>query len=96
MYIPKELRAPLAMQFLVFGLLLTIFGMGISHNANELKTSVYASCTARAAIEQRSNELLDTLIDNAANSSVFSPAEKAERINGWRAVRRTSEFCVRL
>ena len=74
MYIPKELRAPLAIQFLVFAILLMIFGSGISNNANKISQSIYTSCIARGAIEKNSNDLLDRLIDSAAKSSVFSPA----------------------
>ena len=96
MLIPRELRAPLAAQFVVFGLLLMIFGAGITRNANELRAAIYDSCVARTQIEANSNRLLDQLIDSAARSSTFSAPEKAERIAGWRAVRHSTEACVRL
>ena len=95
MNFPEGLRKPMATMFLIFMGMLTVFGLGITKNANNLADNVYASCLARADIEANSNRLLDQLIDAAANSSVFSPAEKAERIDGWRAVRTTSESCVR-
>ena len=96
MNIPKELRAPLALQFLAFMIVLGVFSFGFIRSANELKASVYESCVSRAGIENNSNRLLDQLIDSASKSSVFSPAEKAERIDGWRAVRHNAEMCVRL
>ena len=91
----KAARTPLAIMFVIFMSMLTVFGWGITHNANELKASVYESCVSRASIEANSNRLLDQLIDNAANSTVFGPAEKAERIAGWRAVRHAPENCAR-
>ena len=96
MNIPKELRAPLVIQFLVFAILLIIFGTGISNNANKLKEAVYDSCVSRGIIERNANDQLDQLIDNAAKSTVFNATEKADRISSWRALRRTSEVCVRL
>jgi hypothetical protein len=87
---------PLTMMFLVFMSMLFVFGWGITNNANQIKNYVYDSCEARLVIENNSNKLLDQLIDSAAKSTVFSPAEKAERISGWRAVRHESERCVRL
>ena len=96
MHIPAPLRAPLAVMFLAFSIMLGGVSLGITNNANRLKEAVYDSCTSRAAIEENTNRLLDQLIDSAAKSTVFSAAEKAERIAGWRAVRQSSEACVRL
>ena len=95
MNIPEALRKPLATMFLIFMGMLTVFGLGITKNANNLSDNIYASCVARVDIEANSNRLLDQLIDAAANSTVFSPAEKAERIAGWRAVRHESETCTK-
>ena len=92
----RSMAPPLAVMFLIFMGMLFVFGWGITNNANKLRTAVYDSCTSRAAIEENTNRLLDQLIDSAAKSTVFSPAEKAERIAGWRAVRQSSEACVRL
>ena len=95
MNIPTALRAPLAVMFLAFSAIVAGVALGITNNANHLRDAVYDSCVARNAIETNSNELLDHLIDSAAKSTVFSPAEKAERIAGWRAVRHSTESCVR-
>lgn len=92
----QSLRAPLAIMFLIFMSMLMVFGWGITSNANKIKEYVYDSCVNRNAIEAQANVLLDQLIDNAAKSAVFSPAEKADRIAGWRAVRNKPEECTRI
>ena len=96
MNIPEAMRKPLAVMFLIFMSMLFIFAWGITNNANKLKDSVYESCMARSAIESNTNRILDQLIENAMVSTVFPPAEQAERIAGWRAVRQPVQECVRL
>ena len=94
-HVPTPLRGPLTVMFLIFMALLTVFALGITHNANDLRDSVYESCKARSVLEGNSNRILDQLIENAMVSKVFSPAEQAERIAGWRAVRQPVQDCVR-
>ena len=96
MDIPVALRAPLAVMFVAFSIMLGAVSFGITNNANELKASIYDACVARSVLEANSNKILDQLIENAMVSKVFSPAEQADRIAGWRAVRHDSEACVRL
>ena len=95
MHIPKELRAPLAAQFLVFMIVLSAFSFGMMRNATNLKDAVYNSCNARNVNVVDTNKVLDKLIENAKNSTAFKSEEKIDRIAGWSALRNPLEVCSR-
>ena len=96
MNLPAGLRAPMAVMFLVFTVMLGGVSLGITNNANGIKEAIYTSCLGRADIEAGTNKLLDKMIVNAESSEAFSTEEKRDRIAGWVAMRQTPEKCVRL
>ena len=94
MHIPKELRAPLAAQFLVFMIVLSVFSTGMMYNAHTIKEAVFKSCNSRNVNASETNKVLDKLIENAQKSAAFKSEEKMDRMAGWAALRIQLEVCV--
>jgi len=95
MYIPKELRAPLAAQFLAFMIVLMGFSTYLMAADNELEDAAQHSCVSRNVNRANSNELLNRLIYNAQKSKTYDNAEKVDRMASWAALRQPPEDCAK-